>query len=655
MAKKLASLCVGLLIFLCSFSTSFAYYTNMPASVVIGQNDFTSTTSGPTQISPFNPQDVITIGNKLVLADQSGNRVLIWNQIPAQNGVPADIVLGQPDFVSNTANNGGRSARSLNAPTSIASDGTKLFVADRSNHRILIWNQIPTFTQQAADIVVGQPSFSTANTVVSVNGLNNPESVFTYGSKMFITDASNRRVLIFNQIPTTNTPSADLVLGQSDFDSRLINSGGVSAKSMSSVHATFYDGNKLYISDESNNRVLIWNSLPTSNFASADVVIGQPDFVSVNANQGGTPSANTLNVPNNIQVVNGRLYIADQLNNRVLIYNSIPTTNNAPADVVIGQPNITSSTQNNGGISSKTLNSASNVYVSNNKLFASDQTNNRILIFDNVLTGPKISIISPTALPDSRLKISGNIKLGERSHYSLQNLQAQINGEGFSDVTYRDGGRDDGADSTLYEFFHEFSPWAGNGTKDTWQSNGYTIKFKVSSNNAEEDNLFYFYPFKLTSASGNTFQIDGPKAHWQKLKDNLSSLTIKYQKSGSKDWVTLETGIKLTDSMFESTNGKITIKTSKSIPQDTSNIKIVAIDNWGHEQESNVLTLPTSSSTIGTSKHSSQNTLVLKPTPTSTPGLKETPTPIQEVQKSPNFLSNIINSIKQFFVNLFKK
>ena len=49
----------------------------------------------------------------------------------------------------------------------------------------------------------------------------------------------------------------------------------------------FLDGTKLFIADTRNNRVLIYNSIPTENNASADVVIGQPDMVSNSANQGG--------------------------------------------------------------------------------------------------------------------------------------------------------------------------------------------------------------------------------------------------------------------------------------------------------------------------------------------------------------------------------
>lgn len=37
-------------------------------------------------------------GTRFVIADRTNARVLIWNNIPANGDVPADIVLGQTDF-----------------------------------------------------------------------------------------------------------------------------------------------------------------------------------------------------------------------------------------------------------------------------------------------------------------------------------------------------------------------------------------------------------------------------------------------------------------------------------------------------------------------------------------------------------------------------
>lgn len=61
----------------------------------------------------------------------------------------------------------------------------------------------------------------------------------------------------------------------------------------------------------------------------ASVVVGQPDFTSSAVNQGGSVAAITLNYPKMVTICQGKLIVSDQNNNRVLIWNSIPSSNNA--------------------------------------------------------------------------------------------------------------------------------------------------------------------------------------------------------------------------------------------------------------------------------------------------------------------------------------
>ena len=46
------------------------------------------------------------------------------------------------------------------------------------------------------------------------------------------------------------------------------------------------ENDKVYVVDQGNNRVLIWNSLPRDTGQPADVVIGQKDFTSRSPNMG---------------------------------------------------------------------------------------------------------------------------------------------------------------------------------------------------------------------------------------------------------------------------------------------------------------------------------------------------------------------------------
>lgn len=95
------------------------------------------------------------------------------------------------------------------------------------------------------------------------------------------------------------------------------------------------DGTHFMLCDRFNNRVLIWNSLPTKWDDPPDIVLGQPDMIGNNSGSG----MNQLNFPGNVSVgSNGKLVVADTNNDRVLIWNTFPTQNGQPADVKIYFP-----------------------------------------------------------------------------------------------------------------------------------------------------------------------------------------------------------------------------------------------------------------------------------------------------------------------------
>ncbi|TPW06369.1 MAG: NHL repeat containing protein, partial [bacterium] len=190
-----------------------------------------------------------------------------WSVTPG-----AYLVLGQPDFGSSDANNGGLSASSLSFPRGAALAGTKFAMADSYNHRVLIWNSVPTSNHTSADVVLGQPdfmSFADNNGGVSGRSLFDPQSVASDGKRLFVYDNQNCRVLVWNSVPTSSDTSADVVLGQPTFSTDTPNNGGVSAASLShSPGGLWSDGTRLFVTDAANHRVLIWNSIPATNHTS---------------------------------------------------------------------------------------------------------------------------------------------------------------------------------------------------------------------------------------------------------------------------------------------------------------------------------------------------------------------------------------------------
>jgi hypothetical protein len=133
----------------------------------------------------------------------------------------------------------------------------------------------------------------------------------------------------------TNGQPADVVLSQESFVSSF-NSVTPTAGSLYSPQGIAVDlvTGKLFVADASNNRVLRWSSIAAlQNGATAEAALGQPDF---DSRMPGT----SQNVSISVAVDGaGNLYVGDLLNRRTLVFLDAKTKpNGAPADFVLGQP-----------------------------------------------------------------------------------------------------------------------------------------------------------------------------------------------------------------------------------------------------------------------------------------------------------------------------
>jgi hypothetical protein len=293
------------------------------ASFVLGQPNFTANASGVTAQNFNFAIDCAVSGGKLLVVDAFNHRVLIWNSLPAAN-VPANVVVGQADFTSSAS---GTTQSRFNVPLLIAVAGGKMIVADELNNRVLIWNTIPTTNGAPADVVVGQTDFTTGTAGLSASKFGTPRAVWTDGTRLVVGESTNDRVLIWNTIPTVNGAAADVVVGAADFTTA--GSNTPSASSIGDPVGITSDGTSLFVSDLSFHRVLIFNPIPTTNGASASQVLGQTTFTNSaanDANQDGVndagPSARTFLNPLGVKVIGNRLLVADNGNHRILIFNS---------------------------------------------------------------------------------------------------------------------------------------------------------------------------------------------------------------------------------------------------------------------------------------------------------------------------------------------
>ena len=327
------------------------------------------------------PYNSVVAGGKLFVSDTTNHRILIWNTLPTSNQQAADLVLGQPNMTTNTCNTGALSSQTLCNPSFVHSDGTRLVVADEANSRILIWNTLPTSNQQAADLVLGQPNMtSNADGTLLPSDINLafPGGVFISGSKLLVVDSGSNRVLIWNTFPTANEEAADVVVGQPNFT---VNASDTTAATLSYPYMVSVHGNQMFIADYGNSRILIWNSIPTSSGVAANLVIGQPDFTTFGSNTGGRSAASLAEAAGPVVDEQGRFYVPDFSNHRILIYNQIPITIHQAADAVIGQVDFATGTQNAGGVSATSISNPWGLSINDGKLWVADYTNHRVLRF----------------------------------------------------------------------------------------------------------------------------------------------------------------------------------------------------------------------------------------------------------------------------------
>ncbi|MGC1677212.1 MAG: NHL repeat-containing protein, partial [Candidatus Binataceae bacterium] len=205
-------------------------------------------------------------------------------------------------------------------------------------------------------------------------------------------------------------PIASLVFGQVDFYKNapnLVDDAGMAAPSAVAID-TAASPNHVWVADTGNNRVLGWYDAGAfASGAVADIVIGQPDFLSSAPNQGGAPGAGTLWAPAGVGVDrSGNLYVADSGNNRVTVFSAplagfsgTPIVGEAAA-AVFGQ---SGNFQSNAGcvgaqVSAATLCRPEGIALdSAGNLFVADAADNRVTVYFAPFAGGQVTQPAGTA------------------------------------------------------------------------------------------------------------------------------------------------------------------------------------------------------------------------------------------------------------------
>lgn len=273
----------------------------------------------------------VDAAGNVYVADGYNNRVLEYDNPTTTGNTVADRVIGQPDMASAVCNNGGLSASSICGPSGIEIDSAgNLWVADTANQRVLRFAN-PVATDAVADNVIGQPDFTTSTCIPFGPGPSNlcdPIDVaIDPAGNVYVSSRPQNRVLEFDAPLTTDTV-ADRVYGQTDFlgtecfpPFSMCGPNGVALTASGS----------LVVADAILSRVLIFNTPLVD--STVDGLLGSPSLFAFGCNFGGPVTASTLCVPSGVTTEGDVIYVSDELNARVLRYDTWP----GPATAVYGQ------------------------------------------------------------------------------------------------------------------------------------------------------------------------------------------------------------------------------------------------------------------------------------------------------------------------------
>ncbi len=333
-------------------------------------------------------------GEQVLLAADTGNhRVLIWRGIPEHDEQPCDLVLGQPDAVSEGPAAGGRGPRQgMNLPTGVLVHDGLLVVADAWHHRVLVYAGLPERPGAEPDLVLGQPdpdgvAPNRGRERAGADTLYWPFGVAVVAGVFWVADTGNRRVLGWSGgIPTAAGVEPDIVLGQPHPGQREENRGGPPGPaSFRWPHDLTGSDDLLLVADAGNHRVLGWTPPPGAD-TDATLVLGQPSFHAAEEWPYGPQRAEAMRFPYAVDLDGDRLAVADTANNRVLLWDGVPAAGpdgvgGAP-QAVLGQPGFAANGENHWtGVTPDSLCWPYGLSLDGDLLAVADSGNNRVVLW----------------------------------------------------------------------------------------------------------------------------------------------------------------------------------------------------------------------------------------------------------------------------------
>jgi DNA-binding beta-propeller fold protein YncE len=322
-----------------------------------------------------------TTNHRLYVADTENHRVLV-HQLDSSNRIidrHPEYVLGQSNFTSNSP---GTSATQMRVPVAITYDAStsRLYVADGQNHRVLVFDTTSLSNGMAAWRVLGQTGMTGGGAGTTQSTLRFPLGVAVDGpgQRLFVGEGDNHRVTVFDVASITNGEAAVNVLGQSGYTTT---NTATTAAGFNGPRGLAYDSttSRLYTTEYFNNRVKVYDAASITNNEAAIAVLGQPNDTTGTA---GT-SASKMSIPSGVDIDTSgqRLFVADRDNSRVVVFDVATATTGESAVRVFGQPNLSTGTSDvaRDGLYEA---SGATYDPTSGQLFVSQKEGSRVSVFD---------------------------------------------------------------------------------------------------------------------------------------------------------------------------------------------------------------------------------------------------------------------------------
>lgn len=143
----------------------------------------------------------------------------------------------------------------------------RVVAADTGNHRLLVWPDLPAADGADSAVVVGQPDPSSEGPQAAgrgpERGLNLPTGLARVGDVVLVADGWNHRVLGYDAAFAADDPEPLFVLGQNGFGDVEPNRGAdPDGTSFYWPFGLLWHEGRLWVADTGNRRVLGWDGVP---------------------------------------------------------------------------------------------------------------------------------------------------------------------------------------------------------------------------------------------------------------------------------------------------------------------------------------------------------------------------------------------------------